>query len=105
MRMAQNHRTPGADVVNERIAIGVVELRSLSPGHKEWIPPHRPERADRRVHTARDDPAGAFKQLVGTRGLHYLPPFLCSTRAASFAKYVRIRSAPARLMLVSISII
>ena len=47
MGMAQQHRTPGADQVNQLVAVDVIQVRAAGMIDEAWRPAHRSERANR----------------------------------------------------------
>jgi hypothetical protein len=51
MRMAEDGRPPGEDVINQLVAVHVPDARAFGPVHEERLPPDGAERAHRRVHT------------------------------------------------------
>src|SRR5262249_28081701 len=86
----------------------VDEDRALRLLREERRAAHRGERADGRADAARHALRGARVQRVGlSRSVHGAPrrraPIHCTHSAASFAWYVRLRSAPARRIEVRIS--
>ncbi len=52
MRVAEDQRAPGADVVEVRLPVHVGEAGAGSLGHEKGRPAHRPERPHRRIHPA-----------------------------------------------------
>ena len=61
--VAQNHGTPGADVIDIALAIGVPEMGTLRALHKTGCSTHGLEGAYRRIDAARNDLLGALEQL------------------------------------------
>ncbi|MCY1534316.1 hypothetical protein D9M68_696840 [compost metagenome] len=62
--MAQDHRAPGADVVDVLLAVGVPEIGTLGALHETRCAAHGAEGAHGRVHAAGDQGLGAVKQLL-----------------------------------------
>ena len=62
MRMAQNRRTPGADVSEQFIAIYVPNTAAARAIHKERLTSHASKGANGRVHTARNEPKSVSEQ-------------------------------------------
>ena len=52
MRVAENRRPPGADVINQFIAVHVPDVRAFGPVDKKRIAADGAERAHRRIHAA-----------------------------------------------------
>src|ERR1039458_6820748 len=64
MRVAEDGRSPGADVINQFIAVHVPDFRAAGPVDEERIAAHRAERAHRRI-----DAAGNIFQRLGEQAL------------------------------------
>src|SRR4029453_16589915 len=47
MGMAEQHRTPGADQVDQFVAVDVIQVRAAGTSDESWRPAHRSERAIR----------------------------------------------------------
>ena len=62
--VAQDHRAPGADVVDVLLPIGVPKMGALGALHKTRCAADGAKGAHRRVHTPGDELFGAFKELV-----------------------------------------
>ena len=120
MRVAQDHRSPGADVVDVAIAIDVVQIGPFAALEKDRLAPHAAKGPGRAVHAA-----GHKLLCTGKRGLALLVIHrkqsgsvrdealelaqrlvhdYVSQPAICLAQYVRMMSAPARCMAVSDSI-
>ena len=95
-RVAEEHRSPGADKINVFIAVLVPNAVPLRPRGKDRRHADGAERADRRIDAARHQSAGARVGFSGSCTDHTVPSF--SFFAISSAKYVMISFAPARLM-------
>ena len=54
MGVTQNHRAPGADVIDIFFAVGVVEIRALAALEKYRRTADGAKRAHRRIHAAGD---------------------------------------------------
>ena len=52
--MAQDHWSPGADIIYIGIIVGVVNFRTSGPGNEDWLTANRLECPDRAVNTTRD---------------------------------------------------
>ena len=61
--MPQDHRAPGSDVVDVALPVGVPEIGAFCTLNKTRCSTHCAERADRRIHAARDQCFGAFEEL------------------------------------------
>ena len=61
--VAQDHRAPGADVVDVALVVCVPEIGAMRAFHKARRAAHGPEGAHRRVDPAGDDLAGALEQV------------------------------------------
>ena len=72
MTMSQNHRTPGADVIDEPLSVGIPEIRPLGPLHETRRSAHGAKGAHWRIDATRNHPQGPVKQgLVSIfEGLH-----------------------------------
>src|SRR5665213_1487850 len=99
--VAEDRGTPGLHVVEIRPAIDVGDVGTPRSSDEEGVPADGAERADRRVHTTWSYEKCARKQRLTSRSAHLRPDAMSS--ATSAAKYVRIRSAPARFIEVSVS--
>jgi hypothetical protein len=64
MHVAENHRAPGADVVDVAGAVRVPEVRALRANDKARRAADRAERPHRRIHAAGDGELGAFEQSL-----------------------------------------
>jgi len=62
--VAQDHRAPGADVVDVFLAIGVPEVGALGALHKAGRATDGTEGAHGGVHATGDDIGGAVEQLL-----------------------------------------
>jgi len=60
--VAQDHRAPGADVVDVFLAVGVPEISALGALHKAGCAAHGAEGAHRRVDPTGDHLGGAVKK-------------------------------------------
>ena len=63
MTVPQNHRPPGADVVDIPFVIGVPEVGAVCPLYKTGCATHRLEGAHRGIHAAGNCFSGALKKL------------------------------------------
>src|SRR4249919_295002 len=70
MVMADDHRSPRADVVDVMVAVDVHQVRALRALDEERFAADRFERAHRRIDAARHQRLGAGEQGVGTAGVH-----------------------------------
>ena len=59
--MSDDHRPPGANVVDVGTILHIVEIGSLAALHEYWRSADRPESTDRRVDTSGDLAAGRIK--------------------------------------------
>ena len=64
--VAQNHRAPGAEVVDVAIAVGVVKVRALGALDEGRRAAHGAKGADRRVDAAGKEALGALLEGLGT---------------------------------------
>ena len=62
--VAENQRSPGADVVDVLVAIGVEDVGGLAAHHKRRISAHRAKGTHRGVDAARNHHFGAFLQFA-----------------------------------------
>src|SRR4029077_20655612 len=86
-------RAPRLDVVDVAGPVGGDQERALPAGHEERVAPDARERPHRRVDPAGDAGQGPRPELVA----HW------SRSATRRAAYVRMKSAPARLIAVRCS--
>ncbi len=68
--VAEQHRTPGADQVDQLVAVHVVQVRPGGPGDEPWAPADGQERTDRRVDPTRDDLPGPLEGGPGCEIVH-----------------------------------
>ena len=66
--MAENCRSPGADVINQLIAIHVLNARTFGLVHEERLAANGAKCAHRRIHTA-----GNVFQRLGEKSLGFSP--------------------------------
>jgi hypothetical protein len=66
MRVADDHRAPGADVVDVALAVGVPHIGALGAGDEARRAAHRTEGADGRVDAAGNGLLGAIEKLLVT---------------------------------------
>jgi hypothetical protein len=66
VRVPQDHRAPGADVIDVLLAVLVPDVGAATTGEKHGLAPHPRERTHGRVHAAGDVPAGLVKQYMRT---------------------------------------
>jgi hypothetical protein len=64
--VAQDHRPPGADVIDIALAIGILQPGAVRRGDEARHAADGAERAHRRVHAARNAELGAVEELFGT---------------------------------------
>ena len=64
--MPENHRPPGADVVNKTIAIQVVQVRTLSPVDKQRMATDGPEGPCRGIDSPWNQTLGSLKGRVAS---------------------------------------
>ena len=83
--VAQDHRAPGADVVDVGRAVHVAQARAVGLGNERRLPANGAKRPHRRVHATRNDGQGALEKLP--RMLHVL------VHQLSFHKVARARAA------------
>src|SRR6188472_2851314 len=109
--MAEDERAPRSDAVEVLAAVLIPHARAGAPREEPRLAADGTERAHGRVDAPGHHPHRAIEKLAaGSRSVvtkkmrHAGTRAHPSRRAASFAKYVRMRSAPARRMDVSISI-
>src|SRR5260370_1251910 len=62
--MAQENRAPGADVIEELVAVGVVEILTFAAFDDERIAAHRAERAHGAVDAANEKLCGAVEDFA-----------------------------------------
>src|SRR5262249_49174537 len=67
--VAQNHGSPGTDVVDVLIAIGVENAGPLTPHDERRLPAHRAECAYRRIYSSGNHLFSALLQLARDLGL------------------------------------
>ncbi|OQA43269.1 MAG: hypothetical protein BWY52_01922 [Chloroflexi bacterium ADurb.Bin325] len=84
VRMAEDQRPPREDVIQEAVAVHVVEIGPFPARDEQRVAAHRAERAHRRVHAAGEQGLGQGKQMLRAGGLHAPSPSR-SQRAASAA--------------------
>ena len=65
MGVAENHRTPGADVIDIGATSGVVDVGACRARNEQRIAADPTERSDRRVDAARNVLLGFQKSIVG----------------------------------------
>ena len=70
MRVAENGRPPGADVINQLIAIHVPDARASGLVDKERLAADRAKRAHRRVHAAGNVFQRLGKKLFRLSAIH-----------------------------------
>ncbi len=70
VRVAQDHRPPGADVVRVLGAVGAPEVGARRARHEDGRAADGAERAHGAVHAAGDHALGAFEELLGFRVGH-----------------------------------
>jgi hypothetical protein len=66
MRVADDHRAPGADVVDVALAVGVPHIGAFGAGDEARRAAHRTEGADGRVDAAGNGLLGAIEKLLVT---------------------------------------
>ena len=64
-RMPQNGRPPGADIIDERFAVHILNAASFGPPNKERLTTHIAESPHGTVHTSRDVLFGSGKKFLG----------------------------------------
>ena len=99
--VSQNHRPPGADIIDIDVAVLIVEVLVFGTLNKPRRTAHRLKRPHRRIDTAGHQFLGTVIQRLGMSNVHLFHyPILPSRMyfASSIAKYVIKRSAPARYM-------
>ena len=64
--MAEDHRSPGAEIVDVAIAVGVEEPRTLGALHERRSAAHGSKCADRGVDAAGEEALGALLEGLGT---------------------------------------
>ena len=69
IRMAKNHRAPGADVIDITLAVLIVQVGTLSVVEKKRRAAHTAKRANRGVNTTGDVFLSLFEQGFGVRHL------------------------------------
>ena len=71
--VAQNHRAPGADVVDIALAVGIPKMGALGAGHKARRAAHGFEGAHWRVDATGDDGGGALEEfeVAVSGGFHW----------------------------------
>jgi len=70
MCVAENRRAPGADVINQFIAIHVPDFGAARPVDEKRIAAHRAEGAHRRIDAAGNVFQRLGKKLVGFNAIH-----------------------------------
>ena len=70
VRMPQNHRPPGADIVDVTVAIDVEEISALSARDEDGFSADGAERSRRAVDSAGDDSLGAFESEMAIESIH-----------------------------------
>src|SRR5690554_1510881 len=107
MRVPKNGRAPGCDEVHVAVTFDIRHIGAVSRHVETGCAADRAERPHRRVHAARNGcPCASEGLIVGSQlgGRHSDAPFVRSRlRASSVAQYVSTASAPARLMLSTLS--
>ena len=68
MRMAENGRPPGADVINQFVAVHVPHMRALGAIHEKRLAADGAKRADGRI-----DAAGNVIQRLGKKAFGLSP--------------------------------
>ena len=63
--VAENERSPGADVVDVLVAVGVPDIGTFAAHQERRIAAHRAKGPDRRVHASGDELFGALLQRAG----------------------------------------
>jgi hypothetical protein len=63
--VAQNHRSPGSEVVDVAVAIGIGEVGALGTGDKRRCAAYRSEGPDRRVDSTGKVALGALLEGLG----------------------------------------
>src|SRR5919197_5248137 len=100
--VSEDQRSPGAEVVEILIAVLVPDPGAEAPPDEQRVAPDRFEGANGAVDASRQESNGAL--VEGARALSPWSGHRASHRQRSFAKYVMITSAPARLMPTRISV-
>ena len=95
MRVAEDERTPRAEVVEVAPAVGVPDARAFAADDERRQSAHGLESAHGGIHAPRDHALRPREELFGSGQ---------SQRAKSLAWYVRMMSAPARAIDVSVSL-
>ena len=70
MRVAQNRRTPGADVINQFVAVHVPDLAPLARLTKNGWPPTGAKRAHGRIDAAGNIAQRLGKKFFGLNAIH-----------------------------------
>ena len=70
MAVAEDHRAPGADIVDVAVAVDIEQVRPVRALDEERLAAHRLERAHRRIDAAGHQRLGAGEQVVRAVGLH-----------------------------------
>ena len=65
MRMAEDGRPPGEDVINQLVAVHVPDMRAFGPVDEERLAAYGAERAHGRVHAAGNVFQRLGKKLLG----------------------------------------
>ena len=65
VRVPEDHRSPGLHVIDVGVPVDVGDGGASSANEERRHASDGTERADRRVHAAGDDPAGAIEQVLG----------------------------------------
>ena len=84
--MSKNHRTPGCDVINVFVAIGIIEVCATGFFHEKRCSSHTFECPYRRVDSAWNALLCPVEKCLTFCGIHRFTFFYPSNLTASFAK-------------------
>jgi hypothetical protein len=72
MPVTQNQRPPGADIVNESVAVRVIDQTALTAFDKQWISTHRFASPHRAVNPSGDYFQSFLKKRLGVCKIHFI---------------------------------